>query len=619
MSRVVLNLDPQLVVGNQKDPFIQNENTLPLNQIIPRIIAERGSFLNLTEESLSEEINSEREVLTKQAIHVASDEYDDADDDEAKTRGEEFLKSRNEIIGLVQSALNESSLSLDFVSLMISAVKPNLGNLTMSPHLKQHVPAGSLTSHRVYTVPYAGEPLQPKKLIHTEEGSQESDLVVPTRDMKIGHGWKLESLERTAGLLRETSIRLSEEILREKQYWSNINHVLANSHNSLFKVREGRVREIGVKYGYHESGSRYHLDKGVAILKRLPDGELAFTPVSSHANTVSEEEVHRYVRVRVVTKVDDEWCVTGESMCGFRTATSEAHGSSNETGSPGAKVEDNGSSGENVDTNGSFDMDIEGNGITESNLDATRQGNEPPVDGITTKIQRAQFFLFEEELFYQLTREASSLLPYQVTLSSEKIVLENGTDELIEIDAAHPQERRNFSHANDNRADCMASFLRLMLCHQHRRALQANQRMPSPSSGTQRLEPLLLRPLVGHIRHHAHLAKMQGMLEALFDDGEPVQVTKYFNLKRQDYAADPLVRAITPPMSKFMKVVVDGAERLEIKVVMSATASFCNSYISVAIVRVGEAGRVKLLDVNFTDVREVADCLGWALHSFRSG
>ncbi|KAM9887717.1 hypothetical protein OXX69_013252, partial [Metschnikowia pulcherrima] len=57
-NEISLHAEPSLY-GSSQDRFIQNEDDLSVAELIPRILQERKSFLNISEESIAEEIERE--------------------------------------------------------------------------------------------------------------------------------------------------------------------------------------------------------------------------------------------------------------------------------------------------------------------------------------------------------------------------------------------------------------------------------------------------------------------------------------------------------------------------------------------------------------------------------
>ena len=87
---------------------------------------------------------------------------------------EVFNKHKFELSKNINNALNETQLSLDFVSL-ISSVKPSLAKSTISPHLSKFVKPTSLNSDRL--------------------GQDSNDNQESKTTDSFGQGWKLSHLE----------------------------------------------------------------------------------------------------------------------------------------------------------------------------------------------------------------------------------------------------------------------------------------------------------------------------------------------------------------------------------------------------------------------------------------
>src|SRR5579862_1910747 len=85
-----------------------------------------------------------------------------------------------------RTAYEESSLAQDFISLLLSSVRPAAGGASMSAALKQAVPVGALAGVRVV-------PQQP-----------------PAEDFTVSVGWKKSALEGASRTLSEAADRLAE-------------------------------------------------------------------------------------------------------------------------------------------------------------------------------------------------------------------------------------------------------------------------------------------------------------------------------------------------------------------------------------------------------------------------
>jgi hypothetical protein len=105
--------------------------------------------------------------------------------------------SREELLRMVQyvstfdpadlrTALEESSLAQDFISLLLSSARPAAAGASMSPTLKSAVPAASLGGSRIF-------PQQPGK-----------------QDLSISIGWKKAALESTSQTLIAAADRIAQ-------------------------------------------------------------------------------------------------------------------------------------------------------------------------------------------------------------------------------------------------------------------------------------------------------------------------------------------------------------------------------------------------------------------------
>nr|A3LRF0.3 RecName: Full=Mediator of RNA polymerase II transcription subunit 17; AltName: Full=Mediator complex subunit 17 [Scheffersomyces stipitis CBS 6054] len=579
-----IDLDPDAYGDANKDPFIQDEDKLTIAELIPRILIERNSFLNVTEESLQEEIDNPRaEDEANNEVDVAS-ELDIGD--ESVENGsilmatlaetsldpvELFQKQKLDLSKSINSALNETSLSLDFVSLLISSVKPNLAKSTISPHLNKSVPLGSLNSDR---------------LSNENDDDDRNKSVAPKETPKVGHGWKLESLHKVTSLFREASENLNEQVLKERRYWNMINSVLTND-EVLFKTRDplNNARAIGVKYGYGDSGSNFH-DKGLAILRKdTVTGEISFNPIN-YAHKLTSK-VFRYIRIKILSEIDGDFMLTGQSL---------------------------------------FENDFSSS-----------------KDQIINDIEKARFFLFEEDLFYQLTREAKTLINYNVSIISNKIIIEIN-NEIIEIESVVYDENNDdelnnyyqninaYSSINNGKCQLILKFFKIMLCCYYKYNLKLKQKIPTSLTKWKQSNshPLVLRPLLGNIRHELNLKNMQSIIDRLIAKFKEsleckLQVDKFANLEHR--SENPFQKSIERPVSKF-NIVLKSKRSAYLKIDLELTTNeiFVNLIINMNVIKFkceddfkNNFNGVNVLQINFNDFHEIEECLDWTLLNFVNG
>ncbi|VEU20965.1 DEKNAAC101807 [Brettanomyces naardenensis] len=591
------------------------DSSLPLNQLLAKIVSQNGPFVDITEESLLSEIagnNKEREG--KQMKQEPTDE--DAEMEEAfpspgmassdlpspslapsaspasSLTVEEFMKQKEKAIGYMDSALNESSLSLDFVSLLISCLRPAAGTSSMSPHLKQHVKVGSLSSGRI-----------------TRQNQQkDEDIARDKKNQSAGRGWKLQSLSRVSNDLKAAAERLSGEISKEKQYWDGMMDIV-RSDEVVIPVKSSRngksAKDIGVKYGFGDAGSNYY-DKGIGLLLKDRDGgELYFErkdviPQVQSMQSNGKGEAHKVVTVKIYKR-------------------------------RGGKQDES-------------DLELVG----ESDI----VGRIPGDQGckVLDDIRRARFFLFEEELFYQLMKEAATLISLQVKVDSGKIfvefyhiVLEIGFASAEEI-AKEKGELVSRNEEFDRQADEVGCFLRLMLCFQHRQNLQKRRLPPislcqlqSRNQTNAQSVLMLLRPLITYKKHNRTILKLKTALKSILlnleakdEDkvnkimtdnfrikkfcNDPNQMKRYRSKHRLS-RGNPFIRCLMSPLS-VMELKYKGRLRIILELTSDSKASF-----STIVVRVDKSERgdgdygKEILDVEFSHVREVEDCVGWVMRT----
>lgn len=567
------------------DPFLQNENEETLASLIPRILAERESFLNISEELLQQEIADEEgndnQMDVVEDTKSSSEAPEETDNDaieqlEAQSSAfETFQKRKNELLGHIGSALNETSLSLDFVSLLLSAVKPGVAKATLSPHLSKNSPLGSLGSDRLNIDPATSEESRTGVKKHSTE--------------KLGMGWKYQSLSNITSLYKSAAASLRAEVATEQEYWKTVHNIQSHG-EALCKIRDpiSNSKAIGVKYGFSDSGLNYY-DKGLAVLRKRNDGGIDFTPVSSGGAKLTGA-ARRFTRIRILSKIDDDFMLTGQSL--FRK------------------------------------KDLEGNN----------------KDSVIGDIEQARYFIFEDDLFYHLLREAKNLISYNVSIISNKIIIEI-YDQIFEIesviyDEESEEELSNVyenttqeSSKNNKRAEDILIFLKLMLCCYYNYNLDLKQKMPTSFTKWKQSHshPLMLRPLIGHIRHEINVRNTEIILHNICKGLDAslasykIDKKKYRNLETVDSKANPFIKAILKPITEFVVVLLKDTTQQHLKAEVDVTTSdiFVNLIVRFRISKFKCLADLEqnnqgsnVLQLELTDLLEVEESLSWSFMSF---
>lgn len=603
-SDIFLHAEPALF-GSSQDNFLQDEDSLSVAELIPQILMQRKSFLHISEAQLEAEIENldSPESMDLDGLNLTpSGESESAmgtnDFGYGETDGElaqvAFQRQKSELLSYIGLALNETSLSLDFVSLLMSAEKPGITKLTISPHLAKTAPLGSLSADRT----------------HRNSEIEGSDAKAKKLASSVGLGWKYQSLGNVRGLFRDAASQLRGQVSLESTYWRQISEILAHG-EVLYKLRDPSTgaRALGVQYGYGDSGLTYH-DRGRAVLRKNDgSGTVSFIPighgpVSSSSNVNSNSNStglpinrQKYTRVRILSKAEDDYMVTGQ-------------------------------------------------------LSAPRQ---VPGKLVLADIERARLFLFEADLFYHLLREAKNLVGYGVTIVADKIIVDLG-GRLVEVESViYDEENEEDEEEASGEAPSMEQerhnkpaqeiliFLRLMLCGYYQYRLRLKQKMPTLHTKwkQQHSHPLLLRPWLGHTRHQLHVRHVRGLLAKLGHGLDPKNVhheiseSLYANLSPTG-SESPFAKAVNRPISEFSLVLsrisplmdksLDVSQQnLHLKAVVEVTATdiFVDlilrlkvaTYKSKADLEANQGGSNVLL-LEFTDLAAVNESLDWTVGNF---
>lgn len=573
-DKVRLHLDKS-VYGDVQDPFLQDEDTIPIADLLPQILAERQSFLNITEDGLQEEIQQKSNGI--ESFDMMESESSETSAEDAESNFQKFQKQKMELLGHINSAMNETSLSLDFVSLLMSATKPNVSKATMSPYLTKHVPLGSLGADRIVHGAYDNE--------------QSNDDKITQKAGSIGLGWKYQSLNHISELFKGAGTQLRTQVDIERQYWGMIRKVLDHG-EVLVSLRDPLTnsRAIGVKYGYGDSGSSY-LDKGLAVLRKDEQtGDITFSPILGGTHKISQDS-NKFTRIKVLSKIDNDFMLTGQSV--FEKASIE----------------------------------------------------EKSEHKVINDIEKARYFLFENDLFYHLIREAKNLINYNVSIISNKIVIEI-FDQIIEIESVvydenNEEELDNFyqninkeSSKNNEKAQAILTFLKLMLCCYYNYNLELKQKIPTSFTKWKQnnSHPLMLRPLIGNIRHENNLLSMKKIIDRICQGldstsfAHEIKEEKYLNLKTEKLT-NPFKRAVTKPISTFKLILQKLAtkEHLNVEVEVTTSDIFVNlvlvltvsKYRTMEDLQLNQNG-TNVLQLTFSDFNEIEESMNWTILNFIS-
>jgi hypothetical protein len=389
----------------------------------------------------------------------------------------------------------EAYYALDFVSLLLSKEMPRQAEQTLSQHLKQFVPPGSLDLVRVQAPPL-----------------QQATSVAAEQDSELVHtGWKIQSLNTTADTLMAAAARLTGEIEHETRYWQE---VLAVHQKGWPLCRMPRERHtLGVNFGFMEGAYCPHKsplllefffqpapsalapfvpscsftwlttycsfcaaaadfrDRSLAALRRGVNGRIVLDQALSSAS--ARDGKPRALRVRIgrrgtssssSSKGRPLIAIVGSSSAPMSTSTTATASSSSALSSEvrkennhkdndisddhrrnNSEVAKGGSGGDSV---ANHDDELQSdNNADRSHDNAAAAASFPPVEDLIVQARNA---IFEEELFHELAREARTLTNRGVRTRDATIMLP--------LPRAPPQQSRQAQPSAQQPPSSMPTF-----------------------------------------------------------------------------------------------------------------------------------------------------------------
>lgn len=602
-----LNFNKSLIEGVHNDlpnpyykqqAYIANERSdyaHPTENIIRSIIREYGPFSELTEEKLENLIEKDAAAMDVDGGNedssgngVGRSEVLEISPSAGMEKEVEFYKARDEILTCVREALGSSTLTLDFVSLLLSSVRPAAGSSSMSPHLKESIKIGSLSCDRI--VPNIADPDEKRRQHNIES-------------MTLGRGLKLQSLQKSASLIKDSVQQLKKNLDDENTYWNEVLDVLKE--NELITTVSAPItlpgsaggfskqgsslkqrRVLSVKYGYGDSGSDY-FDNGIAILQKGEGGHIVFEKLNKNEREKTWGGP-KIVSVKIFKKPT------------YANESPQLIGQS--------------------DSYGTLQREI----IHED-------------ESFVSKVKNSRFFIFENELFWHLMKEAAGLITVQVNVvdSCIKVDLVGCYLQLeaLSIDSEEAKTPTPQLPAN-NRADQIIKFFRILLCANNYKNIQ-KLRIPPVAlskevSAQKNKHGVLIRPVIMYTKHNHMIDQFKELLRSLLlelgtDDARATEiierdliVKKYVNdpnllqqfqeLKRC-YNNDPFLRVYSKMAPSSLLILKNG----NLKVWIELSSSYATLHISMNVKVTKLDSKETLLESTFNAKEDVEQCLSWIL------
>ena len=144
-----------------------------------------------------------------------------------------------------------------------------------------------------------------------------------------------------------------------------------------------------------------------------------------------------------------------------------------------------------------------------------RTSEEVPVE---TRLLQARNSIYDEELYYELHREARNLTNQGVQSIDGKVSIPYEDDTYIEIDLM-PSTYDEDLQTEKNICAAIAISLRVLLSHSHRQNLRRRVQPPAPmrEGKTPRPTYAILTPVLEHVQHDLQLKAINRLLEDLRD------------------------------------------------------------------------------------------------------
>lgn len=606
--------------SSNKDSLIANPhevyNNMPLTQLIPLILQQKGPgfrFADLSEEQLMYELehesqkgihdnnggeadNTKNSSLPEDMIDDMDVDYDDknatfdytnedllhgnisgnversttneenstnvGEDIEEMTQ-ERYNTLRKEMLENISMALNESSLSLEFVSLLLSGSKESAGTSSMSQFLKKTVPVGSLRSDQI-------------------------DIVQKTPDdvkrlEALDRGWKLNALDESAEILKNTHLRLKKTLQREHTYWNNFSKNI-NNKDVIFKMRDRITgqRYLGMKYGYSDSGSTYKYDQGTANLKTNPmTGSLELFPNDYNSTEFDFKNNSKFIRLRIYTKIEgeDDFILSGETV-----------------------------------PNKVF--------LLNDNVES---------HDIRAQIERSKALIFEKELMYQLKKESSLLIPYGVTLENENKIVIELPNEKFEIDYLSLTDDSVINHehetpnTNDKRAEIILITLRILQVIMFKKTMKKKLTTAKKTLNVNiNKDILLIRPILGVMRHHNYKVLLRKIIRDnivnILDDCTLNESNQSQSKEEKSITLDRHIVKLENEISSFDKILNTQSSIFEIEIanhgnfeILLESTNYCNAIVTL---KYKDEKKDVTFDTKFTEFKEFEEFLNFIVSEY---
>lgn len=358
--------------------------------LIPRIQLERGSFRDTTEELLKKEIAAQADTSSGKPEEINLVEVEDLTSEaqngvdkpiDDKERLEILARGREEIITEIQWVVEHFPLfqiNLSYYTYRMAQHEATVALDFLSLIASLHNPEMAYS-----TLTPGLKEVIPIKAMGVEKVTTKYPPQVIQEDRLISQGWKMEGLNSAGDAMLKAASRLQTESEKEKRYWEQIMSI--RDEGWTICKHPTQRNTLGVRYGFAESRILFSAQKGDELLiLRIYKAATNFENKGFGALRRGEDGgidmedpnaswARKGVRVRIV----DHGIITGQ-------ARPSVHQAQNPT--------------------------------------------------LQDKIQIARDFIYEEELFFEILKEARHMASQGITTSEDTVSIDMKAGRSIHID-----------------------------------------------------------------------------------------------------------------------------------------------------------------------------------------
>ncbi|KAF8477161.1 subunit 17 of mediator complex-domain-containing protein [Kalaharituber pfeilii] len=197
---------------------------------------------------------------------------------------------------------------------------------------------------------------------------------------------------------------------------------------------------------------------------------------------------------------------------------------------------------------------LDGGKVTGQSRPSKSRADNPTLKD---KIETARDFIYEDELFFEIMKEARLIANQGIMTSEDAVTIAITAERSVQIDTAPIDEEPLSTDVNDDLAQAVGLALRILLSYGHRLNLRRRSK-PQPPLHQRKLQPQtlpLLRPIATHLCHSEqskHLLKFCGRIRDIAHSAglpanfvmSPLKNCKPSNMKDIESSIETLLAAL---------------------------------------------------------------------------